>query len=355
MARKQLFISHISSEAELAQRLKLQLDADFLGMLDIFVSSDRWSIRAGTKWLDEVDRALRDADLQIVLCSIESVGRPWVNFEAGAAWLRGIPVIPVCHSGLVPNELPVPLSMLQSVECGRPEGLQRLYDAIASVLDTNTPAIDFGAFAGHLRELEERQRLGTPAVEHIENPRVLCAATEQYAQPRLGFDVDVQIVESTFGAQRVTVERGLTRKRLTELLTRERFDIIHLVMAVNQATGDLVFSPIDMETLEPATADVEKLPPASFAALLVESRSRLVVLSTCNALLLGVEVAHVANMAATEVEIKVEAATEWADCFYGLLVQGRSIFNAFDITRSQVDAPIRAIRQRDAVFSMPEA
>ena len=94
MAKKRVFISHISSETQLAQSLKQRLDRDFLGLLDIFVSSDQKTIQAGQKWLEEVDKALRSADLQVVLCSKESVGRPWVNFEAGAVWLRGIPVIP---------------------------------------------------------------------------------------------------------------------------------------------------------------------------------------------------------------------------------------------------------------------
>src|SRR5262245_61576268 len=106
MAKKRIFISHISDETELAQWLKACLDRDFLGALDIFVSSDRPTIEAGRRWLDEVDKALREADLQIVLCSRESVARPWVNFEAGAVWLRGIPVVPVCHSGLEPESLP---------------------------------------------------------------------------------------------------------------------------------------------------------------------------------------------------------------------------------------------------------
>lgn len=109
MAKTRVFISRISAEMALAQALKERLRRDFRGLLDIFVSSDQTTIRAGSKWLDEVDKALKGADVQIVLASRESVGRPWVNFEAGAVWLRGIPVIPVCRSGMTPEALPVPL------------------------------------------------------------------------------------------------------------------------------------------------------------------------------------------------------------------------------------------------------
>ena len=115
MSRKRLFISHVSTESSLAQALKQRLQRDFLGPLDIFVSSDQTTIGAGRKWLDEIETALKGADLEIVLASKDSVVQPWVNFEAGAAWLRGIPVIPVCHSGMQPADLQPPFSLLQSV------------------------------------------------------------------------------------------------------------------------------------------------------------------------------------------------------------------------------------------------
>ena len=65
MAKKRVFISHISSEAQLSQHLKQRIERDFLGLVDIFVSSDQKSIQAGSKWLEEVDKALRSADLQV--------------------------------------------------------------------------------------------------------------------------------------------------------------------------------------------------------------------------------------------------------------------------------------------------
>jgi hypothetical protein len=350
MANKKVFISHISAESELAQRLKQRLENDFLGLIDIFVSSDHKTIKAGTKWLDEVDKALKSADLQIILCSKESVGRPWVNFEAGAVWLRGISVIPVCHSGMKPTDLPVPLSMLQAVESSQPEGLQQLYDAIAAKLKVRVPAVDFTSIARDLQEFEKKYVQKTRLLERIEQPRILCAASEQYAQPSLGFHLDVAVLEAAF-PQKVTVESKLTRKRLLELLTNQRFDIVHLVLAIDPETGDLVFSPIDFVTYKPATPHADRMTPASFAALLLESQTSLVVLATCRALLLAVEVAHVANMAASDTEITGAAAAEWAECFYSLLAQGKSLYKAFDITKSQISTPIRPVRHKDVAFA----
>jgi hypothetical protein len=354
VSRKSVFISHISTEADLAQSLKKYLEKHFLGLLDIFVSSDRETIQAGSKWLQDVETALKSADLQIILCSKESVARPWVNFEAGAVWLRGIPVIPVCHSGMEPNKLPVPLSMLESIECGQPKGLQKLYDAIARKLGVNVPEVDFPTLAADLKEVEKKYIQAGQGSERIENPRILCAASEQYAEPSLGFHLDVAVLEKAF-PKRVEIERKLTGKRLRDLLINQRFDIVHLVLAVDPDNGDLIFSPIDFATYKPATSAPDRMSAEGFAALLVESNTRLVVLATCKALLLAVEVAHVANMAASDATITGTEAEEWEECFYGLLAQGKPLFKAFDITKSQTTVPVRAIRKKDLVFALGTA
>ncbi len=344
-----MFISHISDESELAQWLKASLDRDFLSALDIFVSSDRSTIEAGRKWLDEVDKALKKADMQIVLCSRESVGRPWVNFEAGAVWLRGIPVVPVCHSGLRPENLPVPLSMLESISLSDSAGLAKLYDAVASTLGLKTPAANFASLANEAKDLEAKYAKKVKTVEAIENPKILCAASEQYAQPDYGFDLDVAVVERYFPG-RVTVERALTSARLMDLLTTERFDIVHLVTAVDPEEGDLIFGPIDPDTRQPVPG-CDMMPPQGFASLLVESQTSLVVLATCKALLLAVEVATVSNMAASDQDLTGQEAVEWEERFYRLLSQGQSIYKAFDIAKQQRKTTIRAVRHKDLCFS----
>ena len=86
-----IFISHISEEAGVADRLKATLTKDFLGLIEVFVSSDTESISAGDEWLMSVSRALSQSVVFIVLCSPDSILRPWINFEAGAAWVRDIP------------------------------------------------------------------------------------------------------------------------------------------------------------------------------------------------------------------------------------------------------------------------
>jgi hypothetical protein len=150
-----VFVSHTSQETGLAQTLKAALTADFPDRLEFFVSSDTETLLAGDKWLEGLQQALTRAEVVLVLCSQYSVERPWVNFEAGAAWIRDTRVIPVCHSGLRPDELPVPLNMLQGIDVGRPHDLERLYRTFAEGLGVDVPERDFEALAAALTATAE--------------------------------------------------------------------------------------------------------------------------------------------------------------------------------------------------------
>lgn len=148
MSRKSLkkptvFISHITEETALAEIIKSHINKDFLGLMDIFVSSDKESISAGSKWLDEVGIGLKNAKIEIILCSHASVERPWINFEAGAGWVKEIPVIPVCHTGMRKVELPIPLNMLQAVDLKNKDDIERVYKVLSKVLGGETPNTNF--------------------------------------------------------------------------------------------------------------------------------------------------------------------------------------------------------------------
>ena len=106
-----IFISHITEEKELAKLLADFIKKSYLNMFDVFVSSDGESIASGDRWIETIDKALNSCVIQVSLCSPFSIQRPWINFEAGASWIRRIPVIPICHSGLSKSNLPVPLSL----------------------------------------------------------------------------------------------------------------------------------------------------------------------------------------------------------------------------------------------------
>jgi hypothetical protein len=154
MQKPKLFVSHVVEEAELAQLIKHHLTRDFLGLVDVFVSSDLESISAGANWLTALQGALRGSSALLVLCSHASIARPWVNFETGAAWITDVPIVPICHSGLLLSELPMPFSVLQGIEATSEDGLRRAYALVAHKLQCDPPHKDFASLARAVRDFE---------------------------------------------------------------------------------------------------------------------------------------------------------------------------------------------------------
>jgi L-histidine N-alpha-methyltransferase len=149
-----VFISHISQEHELAELLHERIDEHFLKRAKVFVSSDAESVPAGSDWFPTIERALHQARILLVVCSKTSIQHPWINFEAGAARMKGIPIIPVCHSGLRPGDLKMPFATMQAVDAHEAEGLERLYSSISKRLKCGCPEINFQELAKDVRNLE---------------------------------------------------------------------------------------------------------------------------------------------------------------------------------------------------------
>jgi hypothetical protein len=63
------------------------------------------------------------------MLSKASVARPWINFEAGAAWLAKKPIIPACFGGLTKDTLPKPYSGIQALNL--PDDLDYLVKSVA--------------------------------------------------------------------------------------------------------------------------------------------------------------------------------------------------------------------------------
>jgi hypothetical protein len=100
--------------------------------------------------------------------------------------MRDIPLIPVCHAGLLPEDLRMPLSLKQGLALGEAEGLQRLYTRVANVLKCNVPPSQYGALAAELtrgdngvrgpsqravRELDDDRGIRRRITESLRNPR----------------------------------------------------------------------------------------------------------------------------------------------------------------------------------------
>jgi hypothetical protein len=113
MEKKGVFISHITEEKETALCLKEYLRETLGSSLSVFVSSDYESIAGGDIWFTTIVNALKTSLVEIVLLSPTSVGRPWINFEAGVGIGTESLVIPVVVHGLARGDVGHPLSSLQ--------------------------------------------------------------------------------------------------------------------------------------------------------------------------------------------------------------------------------------------------
>jgi hypothetical protein len=135
------------------------LKKHFLDMVDVFVAFDPRSLPPGKKWIEEITSALRRCEVEIVIASPNSVKASWINFEAGCGWIRGIPVIPICHSGMTPALLPRPLADLQAPKTTNGDGLSSIVSVVAESVGSAVPTCDFTEFLKAIDDFEKTNAL----------------------------------------------------------------------------------------------------------------------------------------------------------------------------------------------------
>ena len=131
----------------------------------VFVSAV--DIQLGDAWLKEIENALEGSTILLSVCGPSSVRRPWLNFESGSGWSKGVKVVPICYKGLRKDKLPAPLHIFQAVElvscdrrfvsCQVPIFLWLLFRGeatpfeatvlVAQIVDTYTSMVAVNAFA----------------------------------------------------------------------------------------------------------------------------------------------------------------------------------------------------------------
>ena len=138
-----IFISYIHEKEKVASALrtfvreKLKNQIDFR---DVFVALDHWTVYAGEDWFNRIKQDLTSARVVLLLLSRESVVRPWVNFEAGAAWLAEKTIIPICFGELRKDAMPKPYSALQGLSLDDSDGPYYLVTSILHHLQPNSLA-----------------------------------------------------------------------------------------------------------------------------------------------------------------------------------------------------------------------
>jgi hypothetical protein len=353
-----VFISHASGEAPLAEILQQHIAKDFIGLVEVFVSSDGTSIAVGDHWLDGVVAALQSADIYAVLCSQHSIERRWINIEMGAALARSRPIIPICHTDLSPAQLQRPLEDSQAIQASDPDGLRRLYGRLAHELGSATPSVDFQALAAEVHAFEVRhgEQKGmvaeafycgaqtTTTDQVVTNPKVLCATSAQYQDT---IREDIELIRGAFpeGVRHLV---STSSADLRKLLAENRFDIIHVAAYVCPVSGDLIFSEVDPRTKKDVTGNPDYLEIDTFVHLVVEARASLVVLPNNEALPLVAKLLPITNVVFALDPIDLKTLANWIQDFYLMLSKGYPLSDACRKAFAQHQAPMNLYPQLPA-------
>jgi hypothetical protein len=347
MAKISVFLSHITSESKLADLIKQYAQRDFIGLVEVFVSSDRTTIPVGSKWLEEITNALNKSELHIVLCSPESIRRPWINFEAGAAHVRNIPIVPICHSGLTPAQLPVPLSEYEGIVLSTEEGMKSFYRVIANALGSEIPTVDFGAYVQEISSLEitynqrrtdlGKDSMGDTGSEIVKNPRALCISSPQFL--KLGFENQLQKVLEAFPPS-VEHSRVFDSQALQEAISRDRFDVVHIAAFICPRTGDLYFSDVDLNTGQSIALPIDRVTADGLAALLQMCEAKLAVITSCDSVALAASLISASHVVAARDMVSSKMMAAWVEAFYGMLPR-RPLSQALEFAIKSSGAPMR--------------
>lgn len=113
-----VFISFIHEDERVADAVKRLIENKFGRSLehgDVFLSSDRWTLRHGENWMDRIKRELKECGVVVSLLSKRSIERQWIHFEGGAAWVAD-KLLPVYFGNLTVGTLRRPYSDLIAVD-----------------------------------------------------------------------------------------------------------------------------------------------------------------------------------------------------------------------------------------------
>lgn len=159
MADTTVFISHYSAERAIAEQFQEYLRLRFGKDLEVFRSSDHWSIPTGKPQYSKIIDALSSAKVYILLLSEYSCSRPWVNFEAGFAECRrsanGAEIFPILIRSARADKVPSPLREMQ-LRPLQPSVLSEIVDAVHSATCLTVQPGDDNGFLARIKSEESR-------------------------------------------------------------------------------------------------------------------------------------------------------------------------------------------------------
>jgi len=150
--KRTVFIGHAASDALLARRLKEAIASSADGRIEVFVSSDLDSIKAGEDWLARIIDRLRGCRVVIAIITPNTTTSPWVHYEVGVADASDPLVIPVAARGGRLSDLPAPLGRRQGRNLAKPDDLRALVEEVVTALGVGRSRRPTAGLSAVLRE-----------------------------------------------------------------------------------------------------------------------------------------------------------------------------------------------------------
>lgn len=260
-------------------------------------------------------------------------------------------MIPLCHSGMTPNDLPLPLGMLEAVLLTDPKHLEKLYGRISAKIGSDVPRVDFDAladafkaleieYAGQLQQEAAASRIGGDAI--IRDPRVLCVSSAQYLD--LGFANQLQTVLDAFPKE--LRHDVVTRSSdLVSILSTQQVDVVHIAAFVCPRSGTLYFSRVELPLGRPADDNEDLIRADALAMLLEQAGTRLVVIASGDSLALATDLLRLTSVISPRDIISAKAMAMWVRTFYTVL-RTETLATACELATAQSQASMKLLTQQ---------
>jgi hypothetical protein len=195
-----------------------------------------------------------------------------------------------------------------------------------------------------------QERLVPPTIEIIKAPKVLCACSPQYFH--LSFQKDVELIKSETQkiAAQISELHSTDSDGLTKALMESHFDIVHISAYVDPKTGEIYFNDIGSNGSPPDGVTIDSMPAVSFSKLVELAKVKLVILATCDSLILAAKLAKITNMVAATDWVYVNDILRWELGLYKCLSKGISLSNAYETASSLSKAPMLLLLKKDLAF-----
>lgn len=140
-----VFLSHSSEDAELAELLDNQIKKACGETFDVFRSTDPYEISVGDTWFPTILAHLETAKALIVLMTTSSTNSRWVGFEIGYFWKRAkrdklLRIYPVYAPGA-----PIFVENLQAKALGDVEQVKAFFQKLCAQFNGNADLVELEA------------------------------------------------------------------------------------------------------------------------------------------------------------------------------------------------------------------